>query len=202
VEHLRACHSRSPLDTRAVIVLPDSPKFKALTKELKLIKQISKGEKVFMRTTPTCTYDPPDLIPTAWPINFWLIDANTSVLSPLLNNDISNLKRNVVTSELAPEVAIKAEDESLSTEDALVIMDPYQVEALMRFTTTVSQKELSSRADTLIDTATSLNFVSIEFVMANDFYKECKTASKLSIRVANEQRISATEVFCPTVFYY
>ncbi len=27
VEHLRACHSRSHLDTRAVIVLPNWPKF-------------------------------------------------------------------------------------------------------------------------------------------------------------------------------
>ncbi len=35
VEHLRACHSRAPLDTRVVIVLPDWPKFKAVTKELK-----------------------------------------------------------------------------------------------------------------------------------------------------------------------
>ncbi len=33
-EHLRACHSRSPLETRAIIGLPDWPKFKALTKEL------------------------------------------------------------------------------------------------------------------------------------------------------------------------
>ncbi len=64
VEHLRACHSRSPLDTRAVIVLPNWPKFKAVTKELKLIKQLPKGEKLFMRTTPTSTYDPPGLIPT------------------------------------------------------------------------------------------------------------------------------------------
>jgi hypothetical protein len=39
VEHLRAaCHSRSPLTTRAVIVLPDWPMLKAITKELKLNK--------------------------------------------------------------------------------------------------------------------------------------------------------------------
>ncbi len=50
-----------------------------------------------MRTTPLGTYDPPDP-----PINFWLIDANTPVLSPLLNIDAStsNLKPNVVTTEL------------------------------------------------------------------------------------------------------
>jgi hypothetical protein len=55
VEHVRTCHSRSPLETRAVIVLRDWPKFKALTKELKLSKQLPKGEKVFMRTSLTCT---------------------------------------------------------------------------------------------------------------------------------------------------
>jgi len=38
VEHLRACHSKSPLDTKAIIILPDWPKFKAVTKELKMIK--------------------------------------------------------------------------------------------------------------------------------------------------------------------
>jgi hypothetical protein len=70
VEHLRACNSRSPLDTRAVIVLPDWPMFQAITKELKLIKQLPKGERVFMRTSPTGTYVPSDLLLSIWPINF------------------------------------------------------------------------------------------------------------------------------------
>ncbi len=79
-------------------------------------------------------------------------------------------------------------------------MDSYQAEALMRFTPTVSYKELSSKANTLIEIAASLNFVSKEFVMANGFYKDCKTAPKLSIRVATEQRISMNEQFCPKVY--
>ena len=45
VEHLRACHPKSPLDTKAVIVLLDQPKFKAVAKELKVFKQLPKGEK-------------------------------------------------------------------------------------------------------------------------------------------------------------
>ena len=69
MEHLRACHSKSSLDTKAVIILPYWPKFKAVTKELKLIKRLPKGEKVFMRTIPTCTYEPPDIITSAWIIN-------------------------------------------------------------------------------------------------------------------------------------
>ena len=77
VEHISACHSKSPLDTKAVIILLDWPKFKAVTKELKLIKRLPKGEDVFMRTTPTSTYGPPDIITFAWVINYWLIDATT-----------------------------------------------------------------------------------------------------------------------------
>ncbi len=113
-----------------------------------------------MRTTPSGTYDPVDLIPAAWPINFRLITANTPVLSPLLTTNVSYLKPNVVTTELKPEAATETSYEYLSTIDAMVIMDPYQTEALMRFTATVSYNALSSKADTLIDTAASLNFVS------------------------------------------
>ncbi len=88
----------------------------------------------------------------------------------------------------------------MSTTIASIIMDPYQVVALMRFTAIISYKDLSSKANTLIDTTASLNIVSKEFVMANGFYKDCKTAPKLSIRVTSEQRISTTKLFCPTVF--
>jgi hypothetical protein len=70
VEHLRACHSKSPLDTKAVIILPDWPKFKALTKELKLIKRLPKEEKVFMRTIPSGTYEPPILLHLLGLLNF------------------------------------------------------------------------------------------------------------------------------------
>jgi hypothetical protein len=71
------------LDYRAIIVLPNWSKFKTVTKELKLIKQLPEGENMFMRTTPTGTYDLPYLIPSVWPINFWLIDASAPVLSAL-----------------------------------------------------------------------------------------------------------------------
>jgi len=78
---------------------------------------------VFMRTSPTCTYDPPDLVPSIWPINFWLIDANT-VLPPLLTTNVSNLKPNIVKAELEPEVAIETSHENnLLIAVALVIMN-------------------------------------------------------------------------------
>jgi hypothetical protein len=61
-------------------------------------------------------------------------------------------------------------------------MNPYEAEALMRCTTSVSYNGMSSRGDALIDTATSLNFVSKDFVVTNGFYKGCKIVPKLSIR--------------------
>jgi len=63
----------------------------------------------------------------------------------------------------------------------------------MRFIASVSYNDLFSEAYTLIDTTASLNFVIKGFVVANEFYKECKTVPKLSIRVASEQRISTTK---------
>ena len=77
----------------------------------------------------------------------------------------------------------------------MVIMDPYVEEALLRFIAMLSCNGLSFKADTLIDTGASLNFVRKEFVMANGSYKGCKTIPKLSIRVASEQRISTIKMF-------
>jgi hypothetical protein len=79
-------------------------------------------------------------------------------------------------------------------------MDPYEAEALMRFNATLVLNRLLAKADTLIHTTASLNFVSKEFVVANGFYTDRKTSPKLVIRVASEQRISTTKVFCPLVF--
>ncbi len=56
----------------------------------------------------------------------------------------------------------------------------------MRFNAVVSQENLISKADTLIETAASLNFVSKRFLNANGFYKYCKAAPKVAVKVANE----------------
>ena len=70
----------------------------------------------------------------------------------------------------------------------------------MRFNATFVLNVLSAKAYTRIDTIAYLSFVSKEFVMANSFYKDCKTApNKLAIRVAGDQLISTTKVFCPSV---
>ena len=53
-----------------------------------------------MRTIPTCTYKPPDIIASAWVINYRLVDANTPVLSPLMNTIVNTLKHKIVTTKL------------------------------------------------------------------------------------------------------
>jgi hypothetical protein len=148
-----------------------------------------------MIITPLRNYDPLDLIPSAWPINFWLIDANTLVISPLLTTTVSNSKPTIVTTKLKPEAAIEATDKYLLVSYALAIINLYEAEALMRFIATMPYNGLSLKADTLIDTAASLNFVSKEFAVTNGFCKDCKTTPKLAIRVANEHRISTTKGF-------
>ena len=117
-----------------------------------MIKQLPKGEMVFMKASPTCTYDSLDLSPSIWPFNFWLIDTNATFLPPLLVTNVSNLKPSIVKAELEPEVAIETTDENLSTTLALVIMNPYEAEAFMRFTASVFCNGLSSKANTPIDT--------------------------------------------------
>jgi hypothetical protein len=92
---------------------------------------------VFRRISPTGIYDPPDLIPSTWPINFWLIDANTPALSLLLTTNMSNLKPNIVKIESEPKVAVETAYVNLSIATALVIMNPYEAEALIRFTASV-----------------------------------------------------------------
>jgi hypothetical protein len=82
----------------------------------------------------------------------------------------------------------------------MVVMDPYEGEALMRFNATLFLNGLSAKADTLIYIVASHNFMSKEFVLANCFFKDCKIDPKVAIRVASEQRISTTKVFCPPVF--
>ncbi len=76
--------------------------------------------------SPTGTYVPSDLLPSIWLVNFWLIDANTPVLSPLLTTNVNNLKPNIVKIEVEPDTSVEIVDENLSTTTALVIMNPFE----------------------------------------------------------------------------
>ena len=98
-----------------------------------------------------------------------LIDANTPVLSPLTITSVNILKPDIVTTQLEANEAIKAANTYLSVATTMVVMDPYEAEALIRFNATVVLNGLLAKADTLIDTTASLNFVIKEFVMTNGF---------------------------------
>ena len=73
------------------------PKFKIVTKKLKLVKQLPKGERMVMRNIPTSTDGTPNLITSAWVINYGLFDENTHVLSPLVNTCVGASEPNIVT---------------------------------------------------------------------------------------------------------
>ncbi len=70
-----------------------------------------------------------------------LIDANTHALSPLMNTSVGALKLNIVTAQLKTNASIKVTDTYLSAVSAMVVMDPYEAVALMRFNATVSLNE-------------------------------------------------------------
>ena len=111
-----------------------------------------------MRTSPTCTHDSPYLIRSAWVINYWLVDANTHVLSPIITTNVGVAKPSIVTANLETNAAKEEVDKYVSTTTALLIMDPYESEALMRLIASLFENESSAKVDTLIDTTISLNF--------------------------------------------
>jgi len=120
------------------------------------------------------------------------------LFSKLMNTSASTLKANIVTTLLEANAAIKAANKYVSATTTMVVMDPYEAKSLMRSNATVFYG-LPAKAYTIINTTASLNFVSKKYVMANGFYKDRKTTPKLAIRVASEQCISTTKVFCPSV---
>ncbi len=85
-----------------------------------------------MRTTPTCTYEPPDIIKSAWVINFWLIDANTLVWSPLMNTSVNTLKPNIVTTQLEANEAIKTSNKYLSAATDMIVEKKERKKSLTR----------------------------------------------------------------------
>jgi hypothetical protein len=92
-------------------------------------------------------------------MNYWLIDANTHVLSPLITTNVGVVKPNIVTTNFETNAAIQAIDTYLSTTIALVFMEPYALDDLMRFTASVSLNGLTTKTNYGIDTPVALSFV-------------------------------------------
>ncbi len=49
----------------------------------------------------------------------------------------------------------------------------------------------------LVDSPTTLNFVSQYFLTRNNLLDKCVRAPEIDVRIANEQRISTTKTFYP-----
>jgi hypothetical protein len=133
-----------------------------------------------MRPTTTGRYDPPDVIKSIWVTNYSVIDVDTPIMvtKPTIVKvaettiaQSTELSTDSPTNESESEATIEAADNYVSARAALVVMNPSEKKSLMRFTGVVSQENLTSKADTLIDTAASLNFVSKRFLNANGFFK-------------------------------
>jgi len=52
VEHIRICHSKSPINTKVFIVLPDWPQFDAVTIGLRLLRQVPTIITLFTKPSP------------------------------------------------------------------------------------------------------------------------------------------------------
>ncbi len=123
-----------------------------------------------MRPTTTDSYDPLDVIKSIWVINYWVIDVDPPIMATtpaivkapetIAAQSETGLPTDSPTNELESESAIEAAYKYSSAAVALGVMNPSEKKSLMRFTASVSQENLTSKAGTFIDTAASLNFVS------------------------------------------
>ncbi len=190
IDHLRQCHSQSPLDTKAVIILPDWPQFKSATSDLKLLRQIPKEISVFTKPSPSGTRH--TLVKVPWPINYWVIDKDTPIKVPLITMQPIPVGEPPSTTDI-PEMAAHW----FPIASALTILDPNQPSPLMKLPISLMVDSNSISTTALIDSAASLNFVSIEFLTRNSLLEKCSRGPKIAVRIANEQRISTTKTFSP-----
>ena len=77
VEHIRTFYAKSPLNTKGLIVLPNWPQFNAVIAGLILLRQVPIDTPVF--TNPSPLGKRHTVVKVPWPINYWVIDKDTSV---------------------------------------------------------------------------------------------------------------------------
>ncbi len=133
VEHIRTCHAKSPVNTKALIVLPNWPQFNATTTGLKLLRQISTNTPVF--TKPSTLGKGHTVVKVPWPINYWAIDKDSfvKVSPPLVKSVDSPVNMNNINSKTG------IASHWLSTVDAFTIMGPNQPEPLLKLPISIEQ---------------------------------------------------------------
>jgi len=86
----------------------------------------------------------------------------------------------------------------LPTTAVLTIMDPNQPEPLMKLPISIEQDSMPYHTTVLIDSTTTLNFVSQNFLTRNNLLGKCIRGPKNVVRIANEQRVSTSKTLSPT----
>jgi len=86
----------------------------------------------------------------------------------------------------------------LHTAAILIKVDPNQPKALIKLPISIRRDSLQYHTSALIDLATTLNFVSQNFLTRNDLLGTCTRCPKIVVRIANKQKISTSKTFSPT----
>jgi hypothetical protein len=180
------------MNIKVVIVLPDSPRFNAATTGLRLLRQVPTNTQVFTKPSPLRKRH--TVVKATWPINYWVINKDISMkVSPThvksvasaLNVGNANSKSDIA-SHWSPIAA------------TLTIMDPNQPKPLIKLPHSIEQESMQYHTSVLIDLATTLNFVSQDFLTRNNLLEKCTRGPKVIVRIANEQRISPSKICSPT----
>ena len=72
-----------------------------------------------------------------------------------------------------------------------------QPEPLMKLPISVEQDSMQFHTSVLIDSTTTLNFASQDFLTRNNFLGRCILGRKIVVRIASKQRISTSKTFSP-----
>jgi hypothetical protein len=114
------------MNTKVVIVLQDLLQFKATNECLRLWRQIPNHIHVFVKPSPLGKRH--TIVKVTWPINYWVVDKDTSVkVSPTLVQNMGsaiNIGNTTTQTEMA--------DHWLPTVAALIIMDSNQPKSHMK----------------------------------------------------------------------
>ena len=85
-----------------------------------------------------------------------------------------------------------------TTATLTTIMDPNQPKPLVKLPISIEHDSMQYHTTMLINSATTLNSVSRDFLTRNNLLGKCIRGLKIDVRIANEQRISTTKKFTPS----
>jgi hypothetical protein len=160
------------LNTKALIDLPNWPQFNAVTTGLRLLRQVHIDTPVF--TKPSLLGKRHIVVQIPWPINYWVIDKDTSVKAYPPHVKSVDLTLTMDETNNKSNIAFKW----LPTTAALTIMDPNQPRPLIKLPISIEQESLQFRTNVLIDTEATLNFCEPGIFDTKQYFGEVYSWSK------------------------